>query len=163
MPVPKLAPAPDEAPERLETGTLSHEAITGVHAAVDYLAGIVGGPDRRTALLASYAELHRRAHELFGALWDGLGSIPGVTRFGVVPDRPRTPTAGFTLAGVASSEVARRLAERGVFVSHGDFYAATVVERLRLGPEGLVRAGAACYTDRSDVDRLLEGVAALAR
>ena len=32
-----------------------------------------------------------------------------------------------------------------MFVSHGDFYAATVVERL--GVEGLVRAGTACFTD----------------
>src|SRR5947209_12560343 len=38
-----------------------------------------------------------------------------------------------------------------LFRSHGDFYAATVIERLGLAPEGLVRVGAACYTnDRSE-------------
>jgi selenocysteine lyase/cysteine desulfurase len=64
--------------------------------------------------------------------------------------------------GVPSSEVARRLAGEAVFVSHGDFYAATVVERLGLGPEGLVRAGAACYTDESEIDRLVAGVGRIA-
>jgi selenocysteine lyase/cysteine desulfurase len=57
--------------------------------------------------------------------------------------------------------VAGRLAERGVFVSHGDFYAQTVVERLGLEREGLVRAGCACYTSDDEVERLLAGVAAI--
>ena len=42
----------------------------------------------------------------------------------------------------------------GVFVSHGDFYAATVVERLGQTPHGLVRAGCACYTTPEEVERL---------
>jgi hypothetical protein len=37
---------------------------------------------------------------------------------------------------------------RGLFLSHGSFYAAIAVERLGLAPEGLVRAGCACYTTR---------------
>jgi selenocysteine lyase/cysteine desulfurase len=53
--------------------------------------------------------------------------------------------------------VARHLAGRGVFVSSGDFYASTVVERLGV-KGGLVRAGCACYTTEEDVDRLIEGV-----
>jgi selenocysteine lyase/cysteine desulfurase len=54
--------------------------------------------------------------------------------------------------------VARKLAGRGLFLSHGDFYAATVVERLGLGDEGLVRAGCACYTTAEEIERLIEGV-----
>ena len=38
--VPKVEPAADIAPERLETGTLSHEAIVGAGAAVDFLASL---------------------------------------------------------------------------------------------------------------------------
>lgn len=55
--------------------------------------------------------------------------------------------------------LSRRLAkERGVFVSHGDFYAMTVIERLGLGAEGLVRIGCACYTTEEEVERLILGV-----
>jgi selenocysteine lyase/cysteine desulfurase len=57
--------------------------------------------------------------------------------------------------------VAQALATRGVFASHGDFYAATVMERLGHADEGLVRAGCACYTSEGEIDRLLEGVASL--
>src|SRR5258705_4664051 len=38
--VPKLEPAPEESPERLETGTQNHEGIIGAGAAVDYLASL---------------------------------------------------------------------------------------------------------------------------
>jgi hypothetical protein len=52
---------------------------------------------------------------------------------------------------------------RGLFLSPGDFYAATVVERLGLGEEGLVRAGCACYTTAEEIERLIEGVSEIAR
>ncbi len=91
-------------------------------------------------------------------LWDGLARIDGVKLYGPSPDAPRTPTVAFTVRGVTSTEVARRLAARGVFVSHGDFYANTVIERFDLGEEGLVRAGCACYTNDEEVERLVEGV-----
>jgi selenocysteine lyase/cysteine desulfurase len=50
------------------------------------------------------------------------------------------------------------LAERGLFLSHGDFYAMTVVERLGQAPDGLVRAGCACYTTSEEVNRLLDAL-----
>jgi selenocysteine lyase/cysteine desulfurase len=91
-----------------------------------------------------------------------LQEIEGVRVYGLPPDAPRTPTVSFTVAGVASSVVARELAARGLFLSHGDFYAATVIERLALGDEGLVRAGCACYTTAEEVERLIGGVAGIA-
>ena len=50
-----------------------------------------------------------------------------------------------------------------VFVSNGDFYATTVVRRLGHAEDGVVRAGCACYTTLDEVNRLVEGVAELAR
>ena len=94
-------------------------------------------------------------------LWDGLAALDHVTLYGPTPDRPRTPTVSFTVRGMASDDVTRALAERGVWVSHGDFYASTVVARLGLAEEGLVRAGCACYTSGEEVDRLVDGVRAL--
>ena len=83
--------------------------------------------------------------------------------YGPPPTEPRTPTISFTVAGVKSTDVARQLAQRGLFLSHGDFYAATVVDRLNLGPEGLVRAGCACYTTAEEIERLIEGVAEISQ
>lgn len=159
---PRLIPAPDEPPENVETGTINHEGIVGAAAAVEWLGSLAGAGALRPRLAAVFAELHARGRDLLAALWNGLGGIPGVRLFGSPPGAARTPTVGWVVRGVPSREVARRLADRAVFVSHGDFYAHTVVERLALQPEGLVRAGSACYTTREEVDRLVAGVRAIA-
>ncbi|HUF34641.1 MAG TPA: cysteine desulfurase-like protein [Gemmatimonadales bacterium] len=160
--VPKLAPAPDGAPERLETGTLNHEGIAGAAAAVEFLAALAPGGTRRDRLARAYAELHLRAQQLMVRLWRGLAAIPAVRLYGPEPGLPRTPTVAFTVRGQPSGAVARALGRDGVFVSHGDFYASTVVERLGLAGEGLLRAGCACYTTAEEADRLVEGVARIA-
>ncbi len=160
--VPKLLPSPNEAPERLETGTQNHEGIAGAAAAVNFLASLAPCATRRESLRAAFAGLHDCGDELVRQLWDGLSGIEGVKIYGPSPGEPRTPTLGFTVAGVSSTEVARRLVDAAVFVSNGDFYATTVVERLGQSAEGLVRAGCACYTTEEEVGRLLEGVCAIA-
>ena len=161
--VPKLEPAPDEAPDRLETGTQNHEGIVGTGAAIDFIASIGQGTTRRQRIMTAMGALHAHGDALVRRLWDGLGEISGVRRFGPTPSEPRTPTVSFVVDSVPSDAVAVALAERGVFVSHGDFYAATVIERLGHASDGVVRAGCACYTTLEEVDRLIEGVTAVAR
>ena len=161
LPVPKLRPASDAAPERLETGTLNHEGVVGTAAAVDFLASLGSGDGRRARLRSAMGALHARGEELLARMWEGLGAIPGVTLHGRPPGTPRTPTVAFTVAGHSSTAVAVALAERGVFVSNGDFYAMTAVDRLGHAQDGVVRAGCACYTTAEEVDRLVEGVRGL--
>jgi cysteine desulfurase family protein (TIGR01976 family) len=161
--VPKLIPAPDTAPERLETGTLSHEGMVGAAAAVDFLAGLAGGSTRRERLRHAFVALDERASVLARRLWDGLGEIPGVRTYGPPPGRPRTPTVSFAMRGRASVDVARALVPAALFVSNGDFYATTVVERLGHAADGLVRIGCACYTSAAEVERLLDAVRIVAR
>jgi selenocysteine lyase/cysteine desulfurase len=156
-----LIPAPDSAPERAETGTQNHEGIAGAAAAVDFLASLAPGPALRVRLDAAFRQLHERGDALITQLWNGLREIERVRLYGLPPGAARTPTIAFTINDVPSIEVAKNLAERGIFVSHGDFYAMTVVERLGLAPDGLVRAGCACYTIPEEIDRLLGAVAEL--
>jgi selenocysteine lyase/cysteine desulfurase len=174
---PKLQPAPDTGPERVEVGTLSHEGIAGAAAAVDFYASLVGSTGvppvsnhtqdaratRREALQSSFGGLRAHSSPQVRVLWDSLARIDGVRLYGPPPDVERTPTVSFIIKNVASTEVARRLAERGLFVSHGDFYAQTVVDRLGLQPEGLVRVGCACYTSDDEVERLIEAVQEIVR
>jgi len=154
--VPKLDPAPSRPPEKLETGTQNHEGIAGLKATVEFLASLApSGPSRRARLAATFEALHHRSEALCRRLWDGLGGIAGVRRFGPPPGLPRTPTISFALEGRGSADVARACAAHGVFVSNGDFYATTVVDRLGYAEEGLIRAGCACYTSADEIDRLL--------
>jgi cysteine desulfurase family protein (TIGR01976 family) len=161
---PKLRPAHDNAPDRAETGTLNHEGIVGAAAAVDFFASLsTAGETRRERLASTFDELHARGEGLLRKLWDELAAIDGVRLYGPPPGSPRTPTVAFTVEGFHSREVARLLADRGVFVSHGDFYAMTVVERLGLADTGLVRAGCAIYTTAEEVARLVDGVRSIKR
>jgi cysteine desulfurase family protein (TIGR01976 family) len=161
--VPKLVPAPDSVPERLETGTQNHEGIVGAGAAVEFLASLAGAECDRAHIVRAMTELHARGAAQFKRIWDGLGAIRGVTRHGPPPGRPRTPTISFTIDGVLPEDAARTLALAGVFVSHGDYYATTVVDRLGLQPHGMIRAGCSCYTNDQEIERLIAGVSALAK
>ena len=155
---PKLVPAPDYAPENAETGTQNQEGMVGAGAAVEYLASLGGGLNLRDGLRSMFQQTHLRNSGLLVRLWDALSSMPCVTLYGPTPDLPRTPTLAFTIDGCTSRDAARQLAERGLFLSHGDFYAYTVVQRLGLAPEGLIRAGCAIYTTEEEIDRLIDGV-----
>lgn len=153
---PKLVPASDYAPENAETGTQNQEGMVGAGAAVEFLASIGGLSNRRESLRSSLTEVHSRNMQLFDRLWRGLSSIAPVRLYGPPPDAPRTPTLAFTIEGCTSTDAARFLAKKGLFLSHGDFYAWTIVKRL--GVEGLIRAGCACYTSEDEIDRLIAGV-----
>ncbi|MEJ7755982.1 MAG: aminotransferase class V-fold PLP-dependent enzyme [Nocardioidaceae bacterium] len=103
------------------------------------------------------------AHEdaLFARLLSGLGELPGVTLHGRPPRR--TPTALFSVDGHRPHEVYEHLAARSVNAPAGSFYALEASRWIGLGDEGAVRAGLAPYTNDDDVDRLVAGVAELAR
>jgi cysteine desulfurase family protein (TIGR01976 family) len=156
---PRLVPAPDYAPENAETGTQNQEGMVGAAAAVEYLASLGGGLDLRESLRNVFQETHTRNMQLFARLWNALSSTPRVTLYGPPPESARTPTLSFTIDGCTSTDAARRLAEKGLFLSHGDFYAYTIVQRL--GLEGLIRAGCAVYTTESEIDRLTDAVSKL--
>ena len=156
---PRLEPAPQESPERLETGTQNHEGIVGAGAAVDFIASLaIQAANRRDGVLQALRGIEERNERLFEKLWDNLGEIDGITLYGPVPGGGRTPTVSFTLRGHSTDDIATSLARRGVFVSNGDFYAATIAERYGVGPGGFVRAGCSCYTTEEEIDRLIEGV-----
>jgi cysteine desulfurase family protein (TIGR01976 family) len=155
---PKLRPSPNDSPDRVETGTQSHEAIAGAAAAVDFLASLAAGHTRRERLQATMTALHHRHSALLKRLWNGLAAINGVCIYGPPPDAARTSTISFTLKDHTSDAVARTLADQGVFVSNGDFYALTVAEKMGVAEDGFVRVGCACYTTEDEIDRVIAGV-----
>jgi cysteine desulfurase family protein (TIGR01976 family) len=159
----KLLPATNAVPERFEFGTLPYELLAGATAAVDVLSGL--DPDaaeaaesRRERLAASYAALHEHEEALRAQLEQGLAALPGAT----IRSRAahRTPTLLATFEGHAASALTRSLAERRVLAPSGNFYALEASRHLGLGEVGGLRMGLAPYTDASDVERLLDGLAA---
>ncbi|MDN4160184.1 cysteine desulfurase-like protein [Nocardioides abyssi] len=158
----KLLPSTDVVPERFELGTLPHELLAGVTAAVDFMAGLEPGPGtRRERLERSMAAAAQQEDDLLAHLVEGLREVDGVTLHGAPTHR--TPTVLFTLAGRTPVEVARHLAAEGVNAPAGHFYAIEASRHIGLGDTGGVRAGLAAYTTVEDVDRLVEAVGSLAR
>ena len=163
----KLVPAPDEAPERWETGTQNHEGLAGLVAAVEYLAGVAGaaGTARRARLAASYEAIADHEHALADRFLDGIASLPDVRLWGIT-DRARvderTPTFASRVGDQHPAETAKRLAERGIFVWDGDYYAREIMIRLDLLESGgAVRIGFCHYHTPAEVDRVLEALADL--
>ena len=104
----KLRPAPDEAPDRWETGTQNHEGLAGLIAAVDYLAdvgrtyGAPAGAARRDAVVAGFDAIGVHERELARALPRGAAGVPGLrcgasrTKTGSTSARRRSRSAWAT-------------------------------------------------------------------
>ena len=158
----KLAPSSDEVPERFELGTLPYELLAGTVAAVDLIADLApDAADRRSRVLGAMHIVEEHEDRLFERLLDGLHAIPAVRLHGS-PAR-RTPTAYFSVEGRTGREVHQHLASVGVNAPASHFYAIEASRWLGLGDAGAVRAGLAPYTNDEDVDRVLAGVAEVAR
>lgn len=169
LPAYKLRPAGDMLPDRWMTGTQSHEGIAGTLAAVEYLADLGRSVDptraaRRAAITAAFAAITTYETQLAARLLSGLAElprfavwgIPGTARLG-----ERVPTVAIKHAELTARDVAARLAEQGIFVWHGNFYALPLTEALGLEPEGVVRIGLLHYNTTDEVDRLLAALAEL--
>lgn len=179
LPAYKVRPAPNEAPDRWETGTANHEGLAGVTAAVEYLAWIgetFGAADdpqaaayssRRATLKRAIHAIQGYEHTLTRRLLEGLNGIEGVTVRGI--DDParaadRVPTVIFNIAGQHPEAVARKLGEQGIYVWDGNYYALAVMERLGLEESGgMVRVGAVHYNTIEEIDRFLSAVEAIAK
>ena len=171
----KVRPAPDNLPDRWETGTLSHEGIAGVAAAIDYIASIgrrsvagipEGDAGRRAAILAAYDVIREYEGALMRKLIAGLVAIPGLTFYGISDPAQfahRVPTVGIRLAHKKPAEIAAYLGERGIFTWDGNYYAVNLTERLGVESDGgLLRIGLVHYNTAEEVDRLLESLRDLA-
>ncbi|RME86595.1 MAG: cysteine desulfurase-like protein, partial [Anaerolineae bacterium] len=176
----KVRPAPDTPPEKFETGTQNHEGIAGVLGAIEYLAwvGRQFGSDHLEALsemgytgLALHLKqamftIRAYEYELSRALLSTLQGVPGLTLYGPSDARQleeRVPTFSFTLAGKSPRQVAEALAQKGIYVWDGNYYAISVTERLGVEESGgMVRVGAVHYNTLEEVTRLGEVLRSLA-
>ena len=163
----KVRPAHNEAPDRWETGTLAHELIAGIGAAVEYIAGVGRHSDpaaktRREALAAAYRTTVAYERRLITQLIEGLQAIPGVRIYGITgPSRfeERCSTLSLRIDGHLPKTIAKFLAERGIFTWDGNYYALNLTERLQVEQEGgMLRIGLVHYNTMDEVERLLSAL-----
>jgi cysteine desulfurase family protein (TIGR01976 family) len=157
LPADRVRPAEQEPPgHRFEAGTQSHEAIAGATAAIEYLRELGDGD-----LDSAFAQIYQHETSLAARFLRGLPN--GITLYGIPNPESRTPTFCFNVDGRAPREVAELLAEQGIYVWDGNYYALEPMRALGIeNSGGAVRAGFLHYTTEDEVDRLLDALAELA-
>ena len=167
----KVRPASNVLPDKWMTGTQSHEGIAGSLAAVDYLAEIgrkataESSLDRRAALQAAFEAIVPYEKQLTRQLLSGLSEMGCYKVHGITDlDRldERVPTVSITHPEIPTSELARQLAEAGIFAWQGNYYALLMTESLGLEPEGMLRLGMVHYNTPEEMDRLLVQLTSIA-
>ena len=162
----KVRPASDAAPDRWETGTLCHEILAGIEAAVEYFADLgrhaaapAAAPSRRAAILAAHRAIHAHEQELCRQMLRGLLAIPGLKLYGIADEARvecRVPTFGVRIDSHHPTELARKLGDRGFFTWDGNYYALNLTERLGIETQGgFLRVGLVHYNTPEEVGRFL--------
>ena len=163
-----MRPASVDGARRFETGTPSFEAQAGFTATVDYLAWLGGtvspaAVSRRARIVAALEAATAYEDVLGERLLARMSRLNGVRLFAPPTMEGRVPTFGFTLESHAPADVARRLAECGIFAWSGHFYAVEATARLGLAETGgLVLVGLRHYNTDEEVDGLLTTLGRLA-
>jgi cysteine desulfurase family protein (TIGR01976 family) len=161
LPAFKVRPAPDLGPARWETGTPPLELLAGFIAAVDYLASLGWGGDRRGALESAFREIREQEAQLGERFLAGLPG--GVKVIGAPTMEGRVSTFALDVAGVPAPEASKRLAEMGIATWAGHYYAIEPMRRLGfLEQGGLVRIGFLHVNTATEVDAVLKSLAEIA-
>ena len=131
--------------------------------------GLADGGYSGRALTLKKAMTAIRAYEfeLNRALLSTLEAVPGITIFGLTDMRrldERVATFSFRLKDQHPHEMAQKLADAGIYVWDGNYYAINVTERLGLEDNGgMVRVGAAHYNTLDEIARLGEALQKIAK
>ncbi len=159
----KAKPAPEHAPDKWETGTQSHEGIAGFQSTVEFIAGLGSGQTRRDRIRSAFALIGWHEERLARIVRERLSCMPKVRTYGAPGSVPKTPTIAFRIQGLHPEEVCRVMAQQGLYVASGDFYASTLAKVTGVASTGgWVRIGFAPYTTEEEACRFLDVVETIA-
>ncbi len=138
-----------DLPWKFEGGTSQIAEAIGLGAAVDWVTGI--GLERIRA--------HERA--LMADALPRLAAVPGITLHGPAEPADRGALVSFVIDGAHPHDVGEILGRDGVCVRTGHHCAQPLMRRL--GATATTRASYSAFSTTEDTDRLLEGLATVAR
>lgn len=133
-----------DPPARFEAGTPPISQAIGLAAALRWLQGL--GMDLVNA--------HER--EITDYALKRLAEVPGLQVFGPAPSVDRVGPVSFVIEGIHPHDVAEILDRHAVAVRSGHHCAQPLMDYL--GVPATTRASFAVHTDRSEIDRLIEGL-----
>ncbi len=113
----RLDPAPDYAPDRLETGTQNHEGIAGVKGALDFISSLGYGASPRERFVSAMQTIEEHETALAEDFRAALREIPGVKLYAAPDGVRKTPTIAFRVEGRTPRRGLRARAQRRLLYS----------------------------------------------
>lgn len=134
-----------DPPRRFEAGTPPIGAAIGLGVAIRWMEGV------------DWATVSERERVLTSRLLHTIADLKRVRVIGPKTMEKRRGVVSFTISGLTSEEVCRRLDHYGLALRHGHHCAQPLM--VTLGIEGAARASLAPYTTDEDIDRLIMALA----
>lgn len=131
-------------PEKFEAGTQDAAGIYATGVAIDYI------------LEHGRTELEKRERELAAYLCEKLQALPYVKIVGPDDPRARIGAVSFMVDGIHPHDVSSLLDTKNIAIRAGHHCAQPLLTWM--GIESCCRASVGFYNDKTDVDRLVEGL-----
>ena len=134
-------------PEKFEAGTQDAAGIFATGAALDYLVNTVG-----------YDAVAARESALVAYLMDRMAELDFIDVIGPADASAHHGVVSFNVRGIHPHDVASILDASGVCIRAGHHCAQPLLTWLGVENLACCRASVAFYNDKSDVDRLIDGL-----
>ncbi len=165
----KVRAASNDLPWRFTTGTTNREQLAGVHAAIDYIAGLsrfdagtAGTAGLREKLAAGFKVMKQHDDMLTQRLIDGLKPFNRVRILGITDPAAigrRVSTVSFFVEEASSADLVKSWAADGLQVWSGHNYGLEANRRLGILDLGSgIRVGPVHYNTAEEIDRVIGAV-----
>tara|TARA_B100001079_G_scaffold156023_1_gene133720 strand:+ start:2793 stop:4004 length:1212 start_codon:yes stop_codon:yes gene_type:complete len=146
-----------DAPYKIETGTLNHAACNGVIKAIDFISSFGDGNSLREKIESSYLKISRHENKLASKLYSSLNQLKNIEVIGTDFSKRRAPTVSFIHKNKSPNEICKILASYNICAWDGHFYALKAIQDLDLEKiGGVTRLGVSLYNTEEEIDRTIE-------
>ena len=146
-----------DAPYKIETGTLNHAACNGVIKAIDFISSFGDGNSLREKIESSYLKIGRHENKLASKLYSSLNQLKNIEVIGTDFSKRRAPTVSFVHKNKSPNEICKILASENICAWDGHFYALKAIQDLDLEKiGGVTRLGVSLYNTEEEIDRTIE-------
>ena len=145
------------APYKIETGTLNHAACNGVIKAIDFISSFGDGNSLREKIESSYLKISKHENKLASKLYSSLNQLKNIEVIGTDFSKRRAPTVSFIHKNKSPNEICKILASYNICAWDGHFYALKAIQDLDLEKiGGVTRLGVSLYNTEDEIDRTIE-------
>ena len=146
-----------DAPYKIETGTLNHAACNGVIKAINFISSFGDGNSLREKIESSYLKISRHENKLASKLYSSLNQLKNIEVIGTDFSKRRAPTVSFVHKNKSPNEICKILASYNICAWDGHFYALKAIQDLDLEKiGGITRLGVSLYNTEEEIDRTIE-------